>query len=43
VAALALGPLLDAKARREERWLRRQFPDYARYEQRVRRYMPWIY
>jgi len=43
VAALALAPLLDAKARREERWLRQQFLDYARYEQRVRRFVPWIY
>jgi protein-S-isoprenylcysteine O-methyltransferase Ste14 len=43
VAALALGPLLDAKARREERWLRQQFPEYASYEQQVRRFVPWIY
>jgi protein-S-isoprenylcysteine O-methyltransferase Ste14 len=43
VAALALAPFFDAKARREERWLRRQFPDYPRYEQRVRRFIPWIY
>jgi protein-S-isoprenylcysteine O-methyltransferase Ste14 len=43
IAALALGPLLDAKARREEHWLRQQFADYVRYEQRVRRFLPWIY
>lgn len=43
VAALALAPLFDAKARREERWLKQQFPDYAGYEQRVRRFVPWIY
>ena len=43
LAALALGPLFDAKARREERWLRQQFPEYAGYEQRVRRFVPWIY
>jgi protein-S-isoprenylcysteine O-methyltransferase Ste14 len=42
-AALALAPLLDAKARREERWLRHQFPEYAGYEQRVRRFVPWVY
>jgi protein-S-isoprenylcysteine O-methyltransferase Ste14 len=29
--AVALGPFLDAKARREERWLREQFPEYAGY------------
>ena len=43
VAALALGPLFDAKARVEERWLRQQFPEYAGYEQRVRRFVPWVY
>ena len=43
LAALALAPFFDAKARREERWLRQQFPEYAGYEQRVRRFVPWIY
>ena len=43
VAALALGPLLEAKARREEHWLRQQFPEYVAYERRVRRFVPWIY
>ena len=43
LAALALAPLFDAKARLEERWLRRQFSEYAGYEQRVRRFVPWIY
>lgn len=42
-AALALAPLFDAKARREERWLRQHFPEYASYEQRVRRFVPWLY
>jgi protein-S-isoprenylcysteine O-methyltransferase Ste14 len=31
---------LRAKAAREERWLREQFPEYAEYERRVRRFMP---
>ena len=43
LAALALVPLLAAKARREERWLRQQFPEYAAYEQRVQRFIPWIW
>ena len=43
LAALALAPLFDAKARREERWLRRQFLEYSTYEQQVRRFVPWIY
>lgn len=42
-AALALGPLFDAKACREERWLRQQFPEYTSYERRVRRFFPWVY
>ena len=43
VAALALGPFFNAKARREERWLRQRFPAYARYEERVKRFLPWVY
>jgi len=43
LAVLALAPLFDEKARREERWLRQQFPDYSRYEQQVRRFIPWVY
>lgn len=41
--SLILAGFFDAKARREERWLREQFPDYAGYEKRVRRFVPWIY
>ena len=43
LAALALAPLFDGKARREERWLRQRFPEYAAYERRVRRFLPRIY
>jgi len=43
LVALVLAPLLDAKARREERWLRQQFPEYASYERRVRRFIPLVY
>jgi protein-S-isoprenylcysteine O-methyltransferase Ste14 len=35
--------LLDAKARREERWLRERFPDYADYAAEVKRLVPFIY
>jgi len=35
-------PFFHAKARREERWLRERFPEYAAYEQRVRRFIPWL-
>lgn len=39
----ALLLLLDVKARREERWLRERYPDYAAYARRVRRLIPWMY
>jgi len=44
-AALALvqALLLDAKARREERWLRERFPEYAGYTAKVKRLIPYIY
>jgi protein-S-isoprenylcysteine O-methyltransferase Ste14 len=35
--------LLDAKARREERWLREKFPGYADYAAKVKRLIPFIY
>ena len=41
LVASFLIPFFHAKARREERWLRWQFPEYANYEQRVRRFIPW--
>lgn len=41
--SMVLGIFFDAKARREERWLRNQFPEYAAYERRVRRFIPWLY
>lgn len=43
VLAVIQALLLDAKARREERWLREQFPEYATYAARVRRLIPWFY
>ena len=43
IASVGLGIFFDAKARHEERWLRQQFPDYANYESRVRRFIPWVY
>lgn len=33
----------DLKIRREERWLRQQYPDYDAYARRVKRLVPWIY
>jgi protein-S-isoprenylcysteine O-methyltransferase Ste14 len=40
VAALALIPFFQAKARCEEQWLREMFPGYADYERRVPRFLP---
>jgi len=40
VAALVLIPFFQAKARREERWLRDMFPEYADYQCRVPRFLP---
>jgi protein-S-isoprenylcysteine O-methyltransferase Ste14 len=42
MTALLMG-FLDAKARREERWLREVFADYPDYAKRVRRLIPWLY
>jgi protein-S-isoprenylcysteine O-methyltransferase Ste14 len=41
--AVALVVLLYFKALREERWLRAQFPDYAAYARRVRRFLPGVW
>ncbi len=41
--AAALFGLLDIKSRREEAWLRERFPDYAAYQKRVRKLLPFIY
>ena len=38
--ALVLIPFFNAKARAEERWLLKRFPDYAEYARRVPRFLP---
>lgn len=42
LVAAVLIPFFHAKAHREERWLRERFPEYADYERRVRRFVPWL-
>ncbi len=42
-AALVMTLFLDAKARQEERRLRRRFPDYETYAGCVKRLLPWVY
>lgn len=41
--ALVLMLFFDAKARREEAWLRQRFPDYAAYARRVKKLLPGVY
>lgn len=43
--ALALGLFVwfDLKARREESWLLEKYPDYAAYQSRVKKLIPFLY
>ena len=41
--SLLLFLFFDAKTRAEERWLVQQYPDYATYQQQVKRLIPWLY
>lgn len=43
VLTALLFAFFDAKSRQEERWLGEQYPDYAAYQQRVKRLLPWLY
>jgi len=43
VLAVAQAALLEAKARREERWLKEKFPEYSAYAARVKRFIPFVY
>lgn len=43
VYAAILLVFFDVKSRREERWLARKFPDYAAYQARVAKLIPFIY
>ena len=40
---LALFVFLDAKSRREERWLAERFPEYPAYQRRVRKLIPFVW
>ena len=41
--ALGLLALFDLKLRREERWLRQRYPEYAAYQKRVKKLLPWVW
>jgi protein-S-isoprenylcysteine O-methyltransferase Ste14 len=43
LAAFCLALFFHAKARREEVWLRAQYPEYAEYTRDSNRFIPWIY
>jgi protein-S-isoprenylcysteine O-methyltransferase Ste14 len=42
-AAAVIAIFLNSKARREERWLGEKFPEYAEYQKRVSRLIPWVW
>ena len=42
-AAVVIAIFLNSKASREERWLRNKFPEYAEYQRRVSRLIPWVW
>ena len=41
--ALLLFIFFDVKSRKEELWLAEKFSDYAAYQQRVKKLIPWVY
>ncbi len=41
--AVVLFAFLDVKSRREEEWLAEKFPEYAFYQRRVRKLIPFVY
>lgn len=41
--ALVLLLFFDVKSRREERWLIEAYPEYAAYQKRVKKLIPWVY
>ena len=43
LVAVIQAVFLNAKATREEHWLRQRFPEYADYQKRVHRLIPWIW
>ena len=41
--AIVFTVFLDLKSRREEAWLRQEYPDYASYAMHTRRFVPYVY
>lgn len=43
IMAIVFTVFLDLKSRREEAWLRQQYPAYGSYAARTRRFVPYLY
>ncbi|MGI0491607.1 methyltransferase family protein [Alkalinema pantanalense CENA528] len=43
IGAMIFLLFFDQKAKQEESWLQTKFPDYASYQSRVKKLIPWIY
>jgi len=43
VVAIVFTVFLDLKSRREEAWLREQYPGYAEYAAHTKRFVPYVY
>ncbi len=43
IASIVFFIFFDAKARKEESWLREKFADYEAYRSQVKKLIPWIY
>jgi protein-S-isoprenylcysteine O-methyltransferase Ste14 len=43
IVAIVFTVFLDLKSRREESWLREQYPEYVEYAARTRRFVPYVY
>jgi protein-S-isoprenylcysteine O-methyltransferase Ste14 len=43
VVAVVYALFLDLKSRREEAWLRQQYPDYSVYASHTKRFVPYVY
>lgn len=43
IGAIVCFLFFDAKANREESWLRQKYPDYVNYQGQVKKLVPWLY
>ena len=43
IVTIVFAVFLDLKSRREEAWLRAQYPDYVVYARHTKRFVPYVY